>query len=88
MGPKRARILALVHRKGSKNDPVGVTFFFLLVPFPPAAVLTSLAPQGVPRASFSMDLAYILTSFGYFVPHFFRFRTQGKNQIVEAENIV
>ena len=43
---------------------------------------------GVPRASFLMGMAHILTSVGYVFPSFFRFRTQGKKQIVEAENIV
>ena len=51
-----------------------------LVPFPPAAVLTPRPPQGVPRAALLMDVAHISTSLGYIFPHFFRFRTQGKNK--------
>jgi len=65
-------------------------YFFVLFGSLPASRRLDLPrpPPGVPRAALFMDLAHISTSLGYLFPHFFRFRTQGKNQSAEAENIV
>ena len=89
VGSKRAPILALVAPKRLRRRPGGrqkYGFFWFPSRRPP-----SWPPRpapGVPRATLLMDLAHISTSLGYLFPHFFRFRTQGKNQSVEAENIV
>ena len=85
VGSKRAPILALVAPKRLRRRPGGCkkyVFFWFPSRRPPS--WPPRPPQGVPPASFLMDLAHILTSVGYFFPNFFRFRTQGKNQSVEA----
>jgi hypothetical protein len=86
VGSKRASILALVAPKRLQRRPGGLCFFWFPSRRPPP--WSPRPPQGVPRASFFMDLAHFLTMFGYFFPNFFRFRTQGKSQSAEAENIV
>ena len=92
VGSKRAPILALVAPKRLQRRPGGCQKygFFCVFWFPsrrPPSWPPRPPPRG-PRAALFMDLAHISTSAGYLFPRFFRFRTQGKNQIVEAENIV
>ena len=88
-GVQKGAHFGIVAPKRLQRRPGGrQKYVLLLVPFLPAAVLTPPPPPRGPRAALLMDLAHISTSLGYLFPHFFRFRTQGKNQSVEAENIV